>query len=66
MSQSPTLPIYATYVERTRDLDIDPDVVEIFDIVSEAYEASGIYGVTPVRKALNSAATEVRKIVAAR
>lgn len=66
LSQSPTLPIYATYVERTRDLDIDPDVVEIFDIVSEAYEASGIYGVTPVRKALNSAATEVRKIVAAR
>jgi multiple sugar transport system substrate-binding protein len=66
LSRSPTLPIYATYVERTRDLDIDPDVVEIFDILSEAYEAAGIYGIVPVRKALHGAAAEARKIVDAR
>lgn len=66
LARSPTLPIYATYVERTRDLDIDPDIVEIFDILSEAYEAAGIYGVVPVREALNHAATEARKIVDAR
>ena len=34
----PTLATYATYVERARDIDVDPDVVEIFDLLSEAYE----------------------------
>jgi multiple sugar transport system substrate-binding protein len=66
MARWPTLPTYATYVERTRDIDLDPDVVEIFDILSEAYEAAGIYGVVPVRQALTQAATEARKIVRAR
>ena len=49
----PTLSTYATHVERTRDLDLDPDIVEIFDLVSEAYEAAGIYGVVPVRQAVS-------------
>ena len=62
----PTLSTYATHVERTRDLDLDPDIVEIFDLVSEAYEAAGIYGVVPVREAVSSAAEEARKIVRAR
>jgi hypothetical protein len=53
-------------VERVRDLDLDPDIVEIFDLISEAYEASGIYGVVPVRVALTRAATEARKIIDAR
>jgi multiple sugar transport system substrate-binding protein len=62
----PTLSTYATHVERTRDLDVDPDIVEIFDLVSEAYEAAGIYGVVPVRQAVSAAAEEARKIVRAR
>ena len=62
----PTLSTYATHVERTRDLDLDPDIVEIFDLVSEAYEAAGIYGVVPVRQAISAAAAEARKIVRAR
>ena len=62
----PTLPTYATHVERTRDLDLDPDIVEIFDLISEAYEAAGIYGVVPVRQALSHAAAEAGKIVDAR
>jgi multiple sugar transport system substrate-binding protein len=66
LAQSPTLPTYATYVERTRDIDIDPDIVEIFDLISEAYEAAGIYGVVPIRPALARAATEAKKIVDAR
>src|SRR6266550_3912763 len=66
LAKSPTLPTYATYVERTRDIDIDPDIVEIFDLISEAYEAAGIYGVVPVKPALARAATEARKIVDAR
>ena len=61
-----TLPTYATHVERTRDLDLDPDIVEIFDLISEAYEAAGIYGVVPVRQALSHAAAEAGKIVDAR
>jgi multiple sugar transport system substrate-binding protein len=62
----PTLATYATYVERSRDLDIDPDVVEIFDLLSDAYESSAIYGTMPIRKALTKAAAEARKIVDAR
>jgi multiple sugar transport system substrate-binding protein len=62
----PTLPTFAMQVERTRDLDLDPDVVEIFDLISEAYEAAGIYGVVPVRQALSQAASEARRIVDAR
>jgi multiple sugar transport system substrate-binding protein len=62
----PTLASYAQHVERTRDLDIDPDIVEIFDLISEAYEASGIYGIVPVPEALTRAATEARKIIDAR
>jgi multiple sugar transport system substrate-binding protein len=66
LARWPTLATYATYVERTRDIDIDPDVVEIFDLLSEAYEAGAIYGTMSVREALSKAATEGRKIVDAR
>jgi multiple sugar transport system substrate-binding protein len=62
----PTLSTYAKYVERTRDIDVDPDVVEIFDLISEAYEESAIYGKVPVREALAHAAAEARNIVNAR
>lgn len=61
-----TLSTYANYVERTRDIDLDPDVVEMFDLLSEAYEESAIYGKTPVRKALARAAREARSIIDAR
>ena len=66
LARWPTLATYATYVERTRDLDVDPDVVEIFDVISEAYEAGSIYGTIPVKQALAKAAAEARKIIAAR
>ena len=66
LARSSALPAYARLVERTRDIDLDPDIVEIFDLLSEAYEGAGIYGVTPVRRALTKAATEARKIIDAR
>ncbi len=62
----PTLSTYATYVERTRDIDLDPDVVEIFDLISEAYEEGAIYGKVPVRQAITNAATEARGLLSAR
>jgi multiple sugar transport system substrate-binding protein len=62
----PTLSTYANYVERSRDLDLDPDVVEIFDLLSEAYEESAIYQTTPVKDALKKAAREATNIVNAR
>jgi len=61
-----TLSTYAKYVERSRDLDIDPDVVEIFDLLSEAYEESAIYQTTSVNEALKKAAREATNIVNAR
>jgi multiple sugar transport system substrate-binding protein len=66
LAQWPTLATYATYVERARDLDLDPDIVEIFDLISEAYEAGAVYGTIPVREALTRAATEAGRILDAR
>jgi multiple sugar transport system substrate-binding protein len=66
LARWPTLSTYATYVERSRDLDIDPDVVEIFDIISEAYEESAIYQTTSVKSAVKKAAAEARNVVNAR
>ena len=62
----PTLGTFATYVGRTRDLDLDPDVVEIFDLLSEMYEEAAVYGTRPVREALTRAATEAQKVLDAR
>ncbi|MDP3767697.1 MAG: extracellular solute-binding protein [Dehalococcoidia bacterium] len=66
LARWPTLVTYATYVTRTRDIDLDPDVVEIFDLLSEAYEEAAVYGTVPVRQALTRAASEARKIIDAR
>ena len=66
LARWPTLGTYARQVERTRDIDLDPDVVEIFDVLSEAYEAAGIYGVVPVSHALHHAALESQAIIDAR
>ncbi len=66
LASAATLSDYARLVERTRDIDLDPDIVEIFDLLSEAYEGAAIYGVTPVKLALTKAATEARKIIDAR
>jgi multiple sugar transport system substrate-binding protein len=66
LARWPTLATYATYVERSRDLDLDPAVVEIFDLLSEAYEEAAVYGTVPVRRAVARAAAEARAIVDAR
>jgi len=66
LTRWPTLATYATYVGRTRDLDLDPDIVEIFDLLSEAYEEAAVYGTRPVREALTRAATEAQRILDAR
>ncbi|HUQ48659.1 MAG TPA: sugar ABC transporter substrate-binding protein [Gemmatimonadaceae bacterium] len=62
----PTLSTYAKYVERTRDIDLDPDIVEMFDLISEAYEESAVYGKVPVKQALARAAREATGIINAR
>ncbi|MDP9204540.1 MAG: sugar ABC transporter substrate-binding protein [Gemmatimonadota bacterium] len=66
LAKWPTLSTYAKYVERSRDIDLDPDVVEIFDLLSEAYEESAIYQTASVSDALKKAAREARNIVNAR
>jgi multiple sugar transport system substrate-binding protein len=61
-----TLDAYAAQVERARDLDVHPDIVEVFDILSEAYEAAAIYGVEPSADALHRAAAEARVVIGER
>ncbi|HEU5058082.1 MAG TPA: extracellular solute-binding protein, partial [Kofleriaceae bacterium] len=62
MRRWPGLEAYAARVERSRDIDIHPDVVEVFDILSEAYEAAAIYRTEPIEKALAAAAAEARVV----
>lgn len=66
LARWPTLATYAMYVGHTRDIDLDPDIVEIFDLLSEVYEGAAVYGTVPVREALARAASEARKIINAR
>ena len=53
-------------MERTRDLDVHRDSVEILGILSEAYEAAAIYGTISPARAIRDAAEEARKVVRAR
>jgi multiple sugar transport system substrate-binding protein len=66
LTRWPTLAAYAALADRSRDIDIDPDVVEIFDILSEAYEAAAIYGTMSPEQAIREAAGEVRGVLRAR
>jgi multiple sugar transport system substrate-binding protein len=66
LTRWPTLEAYAAHADRSRDIDIDPDVVEIFDILSEAYEAAAIYGTKSPEEAVRDAASEVREMLRAR
>jgi multiple sugar transport system substrate-binding protein len=66
LARWPTLRDYARRVERARDLDLHPDIIEILDILSEAYEASAIYGVEPPARALARAADEARVVIGGR
>ena len=61
-----TLPAYAARADRARDIDIDPDIVEVFDILSEAYEAAAIYGAVSPEEAVRNAAEEVRMVLGGR
>jgi multiple sugar transport system substrate-binding protein len=65
LARWPTLPAFAAHVERARDLDIHPDVVEIFDVISAAYEAGAVYGTMTPRAAVARAADETRRILRA-
>jgi multiple sugar transport system substrate-binding protein len=60
------LAAYAERVEHSRDIDIHPDIVEIFDILSEAYEAAAIYRAEPIDEALAGAAAEARVVTGER
>lgn len=62
----PTLESFAARADRGRDIDIDPDIVEVFDILSEAYEAAAIYGTMTPERAVREAAAEVRGVLSAR
>jgi multiple sugar transport system substrate-binding protein len=66
LARWPGLDRYASRVEHSRDVDLHPDVVEVFDILSEAYEASAMYGRVPAGQAVRTAAAEAREVLRAR
>jgi multiple sugar transport system substrate-binding protein len=66
LTRWPTLQAYAARADRGRDIDIDPDIVEVFDILSEAYEAAAIYGTVTPEQAVRDAAGEARAVLRAR
>jgi multiple sugar transport system substrate-binding protein len=66
LARWPTLPAYASLPDRARDIDIDPDIVEVFDILSEAYEAAAIYATLSPEQAIQDAAAEARTVLRAR
>jgi multiple sugar transport system substrate-binding protein len=66
LTRWPTLQAYAMHADRGRDIDLDPDIVEVFDILSEAYEAAAIYGTVPPARAVQAAAGEARAVLRAR
>lgn len=55
----------AERVEHVRDVDVSPDLVEVFDILSEAYEASAVYDRVAPREAIAAAARESRAVLRA-
>ena len=66
LARWPGLDGYARQVEKSRDVDLHPDVVEIFDILSEAWEGSAMYGRVPPADAVRAAAAEAREVLRAR
>lgn len=66
LARWPGLDRYASQVEKSRDVDLHPDVVEIFDILSEAWEGSAMYGRVPPAEAVRAAAAEAREVLRAR
>lgn len=66
LARWPGLDRYAARVDHSRDIDLHPDVVEVFDILSEAYEASAMYGRIPADRAVRMAAAEAREVLRAR
>lgn len=59
------LPVAASRIERVRDIDVSPQIVEVFDILSEAYEASAVYDRVSPRDAVAAAAREARTVLRA-
>jgi multiple sugar transport system substrate-binding protein len=59
----PTLISYASQVERSRDLDLHVDIVEIFDILSGVYEAAAIYSRSTPERAVEDAIDRITRVI---
>jgi multiple sugar transport system substrate-binding protein len=63
LRSAPLLATLARHVEHLRGTDDTPQLVEIFDTVSQAYEAGAIHGVVPAEQAVHKAARRVQQIL---
>ncbi|NOX38880.1 MAG: extracellular solute-binding protein [Calditrichaeota bacterium] len=58
--KNPRMKPFARQAQYVRGTDVCPVLKEVFDAISQQFEASVIYGVVPVDKALEEAARRVR------
>lgn len=61
--RNPQMVVFAQQAPYTRGVDGVPDLKEIFDAISQSYEACAIYGKRAPREALEDAAERVRSIM---
>jgi multiple sugar transport system substrate-binding protein len=61
--RNPTMVTFAEQAVYTRGMDPAPDLKEIFDVISQEYEASAVYGRKDPRTAVQDAARRARMII---
>jgi len=62
--KEPEMAVFALQAIHTRGVDGVPDLKEVFDVISQEYESSAIYGVTSPAQGIKDASARVKVIMA--
>jgi multiple sugar transport system substrate-binding protein len=63
--EHPLLHAFAEQVGHTLDVDASPKLIDVFTIISQAYQSAAIYGKQPVDRALAEAEDKVNRLLGA-